>query len=94
MDFAGEEDKFFEEASSLIYKELSEEERMQLQMELLEENIAYVGELKPKWRFFRLLRFIQVGYARVQRWASGIREILREINSNKSEVFIDEVVEL
>jgi hypothetical protein len=92
MEFAEEEDRFFKEAATLIYGKLSEEERTQLLTELLEENIANIEELKPKWRLFRLLRFIQVGYTRVQKWVIEVREILREKNWNEPEAIIDDVI--
>jgi hypothetical protein len=92
MGFAEEGDGFFQEAASLIYGKLSEEERTQLLSELLEENIAHIEQLKPRWRFFRLLRFIQIGYMRAQGWAIEVHKILKEKNWSEPDVIIDDVI--
>jgi len=83
---------FFEEASSLIYKWLSEEERNQLLMELYGENVRNIAELSPELQFFRLLHFIEVRFIRVEKWGSRIAELLENIRSKNSDLFIEDLV--
>ena len=92
MGIENENFDFFEEASSLIYKWLSEEERNQLLMELYGENVRNISELSPELRFFRLLHFIEVRFIRVEKWVSRIAELLENISSKNSDFFIEDIV--
>lgn len=83
---------FFEEASSLIYSWLSEEERRQLHEELYSEEIRDISELIPELRLLRLLHFIQVKYIRVAEWVEGISGLLKTINFKKPDFVIEDVV--
>lgn len=92
MGIENENFDFFEEASSLIYRWLSEEERNQLVMELYGENVRNIAELSPELRFFRLLHFIEVRFIRVEKWVSRITELLENISSKNSNLFIEDLV--
>ena len=92
MSLVREEDDFFEEASSLIYSWLSEEEKRQLQAELIEEETASIQELRSDLRFFRLLHFIQVKYIKVEEWISAIFHLLEVVNSKSPNVQIEDIV--
>jgi hypothetical protein len=92
LDIENENFDFFEEASSLIYTWLSEEERNQLLMELYGENVRNIAELSPELRFFRLLHFLEVRFIRVEKWVSRITELLENISSKNSNLFIEDLI--
>lgn len=92
MSIENENFDFFKEASSLIYRWLSEEERNQLLMELYGENVRNIAELSPQLRFFRLLHFIEVRFIRVGKWVSRIAELLENISSENSDLFIEDLI--
>ena len=92
MSLENEEFNFFEEASSLIYKWLSEEERMQLRRELYSEEVGSIEELRPELRFLRLLHFIQVKYIKVENWANRISDLLEVFRSKNQRLFIEDTV--
>ena len=92
MSIENENSGFFEEASSLIYRWLSEEERNQLIMELYGENVRNIAELSPELRFFRLLHFIEVRFIRVEKWISRIAELLQNISSKNPDLFMEDLV--
>jgi len=87
-----EEDDFFEEASSLIYNQLSEEDKIQLHTELADEETPDIKELEPKIRFFRLLNFIEVRYVRVEDWTKKTFDSLEYINSKSQNLPIEDLV--
>ncbi|UCE15616.1 MAG: hypothetical protein JSV12_07020 [Candidatus Bathyarchaeota archaeon] len=76
----------------MIYRWLSEEERNQLLMELYGENVRNIAELSPQLRFFRLLHFIEVRFIRVGKWVSRIAELLENISSENSDLFIEDLI--
>ena len=92
MSPKNEEPDFFEEASSLIYRWLSKEERMQLHRELYGEDVRNIEELRPELRFFRLLHFLEVRFIRVEKWVSRITELLENISSKNSNLFIEDLI--
>ena len=83
---------FFEEASSLIYSWLSEEERRQLHEELYSEEVRDISELVPELRLLRLLHFIQVKYIRVAEWVDGISGLLETISFKNPDFVIEDIV--
>ena len=91
MSLKNEEFDFFEEASSLIYRWLSEEEREQLHRELYSEEVRNITELRPELRFFRLLHFIQVKYIKVEEWVSRISDLLETISSKNPDFLIEDL---
>jgi hypothetical protein len=91
LDSGNEELGFFEEATSLIYKWLSEEERMQLHREFHSEEVRDITELEPELRFFRLLHFIQVKYIKAEEWVRGISDLLETISSENPNFFMKDV---
>jgi hypothetical protein len=84
-----DEDNFFEEASGLIYNWLSDEEKLQLNLELIEEETINIKNLKPKLRFFRLLHFLYVKYIRVDDWVIKLHVFLETINSKTQKIIVD-----
>ncbi len=88
-----DEDDFFEAASLLIYNWLSNEEKLQLHLELIEEEILNIKTLRPKLRFFRLLHFLNVKYVRVDGWVTEIHGFLETINSKsqKNQNIIEDI---
>lgn len=87
-----EELNFFEEASSLIYSWLSEEERRQLHEELYNEEVRDISELIPELRLLRLLHFIQVKYIRVAEWVDGTLGLLETISFKDPDLVIGDLV--
>lgn len=61
-------------------------------MELYGENVRNIAELSPELRFFRLLHFIEVRFIRVEKWVSRITELLENISSKNSNLFIEDLV--
>lgn len=92
MGLENGEINFFEEASSLIYKWLSEEERMQLHREFYSEEVRDITELEPELRLFRLLHFIQVKYIKAEEWVSGIAGLLETISSENPNFLTEDVI--
>jgi hypothetical protein len=92
LGFENGEFNFFEEASSLIYKWLSEEERVQLHREFFSEEVRDITELEPELRFFRLLHFIQVKYIKAEEWVSGISGLLETISSENPNFLMEDVI--
>lgn len=86
------DEEFFQEASSLLYNWLPEEEKRQLHIELAGEEILSIKELRPDLRFFRLLHFIQVKYVKVEEWIARIFGFVKTINSNNPDFPITDVV--
>jgi len=92
LSLRNEEFDFFEEASSLIYRWFSEEERAQLHRELSSEEVRNILELRPELRFFRLLHFIQVKYIKVEEWVSRISDLLETLSSKNPDFLIEDLV--
>ena len=73
---------FFEKASMMIYEWLSEEEKLKLNMELIDEGFSNINDLSIKERLFRLLNFLEVKYIRAEEWIRYTLNYLEAINGN------------
>lgn len=95
---------FFEKATTMIYKWLSDEEKLALNIELRSEGFLGINDLGIKDRFFRLLNFLEVKYTRVEEWIKGIYQYIEKINAvsyddsqiNEIEIklFVDKILRL
>jgi hypothetical protein len=71
---------FFLEAAKTIYDWLPVDKKIKLVLELSNEGVSSIEELRGRERFFRLLHFLEVNYVMPASWAKRTIESLKTIS--------------
>ena len=85
------EDDFYQQGFQLIYNWLTEEEKIDYNIELLNE---YSKETDKMWRnkFYRILRYIEVKHVNLQKYTQGLFENFSILNKEHSHNEINDIM--
>lgn len=91
MGFSNAENIFYEQAYTLIYNWLTEEEKTQFKLELLYEE-EYDEKLNLETSFFRILQFVYVKYINLEKYTNGILNLTNDKLNKYSDIKIEDII--
>lgn len=86
------EEDFFSEAYRAMYNWLSEDEKVQFSLELINDEGQIHDDSNSEFRFFRLLNFIEIKYIRLEKYVKTIYEEIENVSNNNSDYIIKDII--